>query len=132
MSCREGKLADDRPAERQLAARGGELIAVARFIPGGRTAVTLSAGASLFPWRRFALFDGAAALLWALYASLLGYFGGKAFEGAAWKGLLLALGIAFAVAAGVEIVRWYRGRPGQGIGSSRTRDPPAAGLRGGP
>lgn len=97
-------------AERQLAARGGELIAVARFIPGGRTAVTLSAGASLFPWRRFALFDAAAALLWALYASLLGYFGGKAFEGAAWKGLLLALGIAFAVAGGVEIVRWYRGR----------------------
>ena len=80
------------------------------FIPGGRTAATLSAGASLFPWRRFALFDTAAALLWALYASLLGYFGGNAFEGAAWRGLLLALGIAFALAGGVEIVCSYRGR----------------------
>ena len=38
-------------AERQLAVRGGELIAVARFIPGGRTAVTLSAGAALYPSR---------------------------------------------------------------------------------
>ena len=94
-------------AERQLAVRGGELIAVARFIPGGRTAVTLSAGAALFPWRRFALFDAVAALIWALYASLLGYFGGRAFEDAPWKGLLLALGISFAVAGGVEVVRWY-------------------------
>ena len=94
-------------AERQLTARGGELIVVARFIPGGRTAITLSAGASLFRWRRFAMYDAAAALIWALYASLLGYFGGKAFEGAAWKGLLLALAIAFAVTGGVEVVRWF-------------------------
>ena len=94
-------------AERQLTQRGGELILVARFIPGGRTAVTLAAGTLAFPWRRFAVFDAIAALIWALYASLLGYFGGRAFENAAWKGLLVALGIAFAVAAGVEIVRWY-------------------------
>jgi membrane protein DedA with SNARE-associated domain len=93
-------------AERQLGERGGELIAIARFIPGGRTAVTLSAGLLEFPWRRFILFDAAAALGWALYASLLGYFGGHAFEHAAWKGLLLALGIAFAVAGGVEVTRW--------------------------
>jgi membrane-associated protein len=94
-------------AERQLQERGGELIAVGRFIPGGRTAVTLSAGLLRFPWRRFVLFDAAAALGWALYASLLGYFGGRTFEEAAWKGLLLALGIAFAVAAGIEVVRWW-------------------------
>jgi len=93
-------------AERQLTERGGELIAIARFIPGGRTAVTLSAGLLRFRWRRFILFDAAAALGWALYASLLGYFGGHAFEHAAWKGLLLALGIAFAVAGGVEVTRW--------------------------
>jgi membrane protein DedA with SNARE-associated domain len=94
-------------AERQLTQRGGELIVVARFIPGGRTAVTLGAGTLAFPWRRFAIFDAIAALIWALYASLLGYFGGKAFENAAWIGLLLALGIAFAVTGGVEAVRWY-------------------------
>lgn len=94
-------------AERQLTERGGELIVVARFIPGGRTAVTLGAGTLAFPWRRFAIFDAVAALIWALYASLLGYFGGRAFESAAWKGLLLALGIAFAVTGGVEAVRWY-------------------------
>ena len=103
-------------AERQLAERGGELIAIARFIPGGRTAVTLSAGLLEFPWRRFILFDAAAAVGWALYASLLGYFGGHAFEHAAWKGLLLALGIAFAVAGGVEVTRWVLKRRHASVG----------------
>ena len=94
-------------AQGQVRERGGELIAIARFIPGGRTVVTLSAGTLGYPWRRFVLFDAAAALGWALYASLLGYFGGHAFEAAPWKGLLLALGIAFAVAGAIEVVRWY-------------------------
>lgn len=93
-------------AKKQLDERGGELIAVARFIPAGRTAVTLSAGLTSFPWRRFAKYDAIAAVLWAGYASLLGYFGGRAFEEQAWKGLLLALGIAFAVTIVVEGVRW--------------------------
>jgi membrane-associated protein len=97
-------------AERQLADRGGELIAIGRFIPGGRTAVTLSAGTLGYPWRRFALFDAAAAIAWALYATLLGYFGGRVFENSPAKGLLLALAIAFAVAGGIEVTRWLRKR----------------------
>jgi membrane protein DedA with SNARE-associated domain len=94
-------------AQRQLQERGGELIAIGRFIPGGRTAVTLSAGTLRYSWPRFALFDSIASLLWALYAALLGYIGGRAFEHSAWKGLLLALGIAFGVAGGVELTRWW-------------------------
>jgi membrane protein DedA with SNARE-associated domain len=78
---REGEKARARLewAERQLAERGGELIAVGRFIPGGRTAVTLGAGILGFPWGRFLLYDAFASLGWALFASLLGYYGGKAF-----------------------------------------------------
>jgi membrane protein DedA with SNARE-associated domain len=97
-------------AHKQVSERGGELIVVARFIPGGRTVVTLSAGTLGYPWRRFLIFDAAAALIWALYAALLGYFGGHAFEDAPWKGLLLAFGIAFAVTGGVELVRYLRRR----------------------
>lgn len=93
-------------ARRQLQERGGQLILIARFIPGGRTAVTLAAGMLRYRWRRFLAFDAMAALVWALYAALLGYFGGRTFEHAAWKGLLLALGVGFAVGGIVEVVRW--------------------------
>jgi len=96
-------------AERQLQERGGQLIVVGRFIPGGRTAVTLSAGLLAFAWKRFVPFDAAASLVWAVYGSLLGYFGGRAFE-AAWKGLLLALALAFALGGLVEAIRWVRRR----------------------
>ena len=47
---------------------------------------------------------------WAPYPAGLGYFGGKAFERAPWKGLLLAFRIALAVTGGVEGVRWLRRR----------------------
>ena len=94
-------------AHRQVEERGGELIVIARFIPGGRTAVTLSAGTLDYQWRKFIVFDAIAGLAWASYAASLGYFGGHAFEKQPWKGLLLALAIAFAVAGAVEVVRWY-------------------------
>jgi membrane protein DedA with SNARE-associated domain len=95
-------------AKDQLAERGGELIVIGRFIPGGRIAVTVSAGLVRYDWRRFVAFDAAAALAWALYACLLGYFGGRAFE--AWKGLLLALGLGFGIGGVTEVVRRLRKR----------------------
>ena len=97
-------------AQRQVEERGGELIVIARFIPGGRTVVTLSAGTLGYPWRRFILFDAIAASIWACYAALLGYVGGHAFEEQPWKGLLLAFAIALAVTGGVELVRWWQRR----------------------
>jgi membrane protein DedA with SNARE-associated domain len=87
-------------AQHQLEEHGASIIVVARFVPGGRTAATLTAGTLGMPWRRFFTYDLAAAALWACYGGLIGFFGGSAFEG--WKGLLLALGIAFVLALGVE------------------------------
>ena len=108
----KSKKAEERLAwaDRQLDERGGELIVVARFIPGGRTAVCLSAGGLEMPWRRFATFDVIAAIVWASYAATLGYVGGKQFEEAPWKGLALALLIAFSIAGAVELVRWFMRR----------------------
>jgi membrane protein DedA with SNARE-associated domain len=110
-------------AETQLTERGGELIGVARFIPGGRTVVTVSAGTLHYPWPRFAIFDAMASVGWALYASLLGYVGGAAFEDAPWKGLILALAIAFSVAGGVELVRWWLKRRRAGAGAETEPEP---------
>jgi membrane protein DedA with SNARE-associated domain len=95
-------------AEQQLATRGGPLIVGARFIPGGRTAVTLTAGMVTMPARRYLRLAGIAAVIWASYASLLGYLGGRAFEERPWLGLLIALGAATALAAAVELARRVR------------------------
>jgi membrane protein DedA with SNARE-associated domain len=98
-------------AERQLAERGAYIIVVARFIPGGRTATTFTAGyVHSFPWRRFVVYDLVAGAIWGSYTVLLGYFGGKSFEEQPWKGLLLAFAIAVAVTAVIEIVRHLRKR----------------------
>ena len=100
-------------AERQLKARGFYLIIIARFIPGGRTAVTFSCGYThAMPWRRFIVADVIAGTLWGTYAALLGYIGGKQFEDEPWKGLLLAFAVAVGVSVSVEVVRKLRGRHG--------------------
>ena len=101
-------------AEHQLQVRGFYLIIVARFIPGGRTAVTFSCGyVHAMRWRRFIVADVIAGLVWGTYAAMLGYAGGKQFEEAPWKGLLVGLAIAFTVAFSVEWIRKRRerGRP---------------------
>jgi membrane-associated protein len=98
-------------AERQLDERGAYIILVARFIPGGRTAVTFASGYThALTWRRFIRYDVVAGFVWATYAALLGYFGGKTFEEKPWLGLLLAFVVASAIAVGVEVVRHYRRR----------------------
>jgi membrane protein DedA with SNARE-associated domain len=98
-------------ARRMLAERGGYLIVVARFIPGGRTVTTFTAGfVETFPWRRFLFYDAIACSIWGSYTVLLGYFGGKTFEEQPWKGLLLAFAVALAVTGVVEVVRHLRRR----------------------
>jgi membrane protein DedA with SNARE-associated domain len=97
-------------AEKQIADRGGYFIVVGRFIPGGRTAVTLACGFLEMRWHRFIAFDVAAGLMWASYAALLGYFGGKAFEEQPWKGFIVAFIVALAITGAIEAVRWLRKR----------------------
>ncbi|MCM0673336.1 DedA family protein [Micromonospora phytophila] len=97
-------------ARRGITVRGGLILTVARYIPGGRTAVTLTMGAASFPRRRFLAFDAVAAVSWGIYSALVGYLGGLAFERDPARGLLLGLGLALTVTLLVEVVRWLRGR----------------------
>jgi membrane-associated protein len=99
-----------RWAARELAVRGGLALVVARYIPGGRTAVTLTTGTVAYPLRRFSFFAAVAALSWSVYSGLIGYFGGMAFENDPIRGLLLGLGIAVGITVLVEVVRYVRKR----------------------
>jgi membrane-associated protein len=97
-------------ARSQLDRRGGTLVLIARFVPGGRTATTFTCGLTHFSWPVFALFSVLAALGWALYGALLGYFGGRLFQDKPWLALLIALGIAGGITIAIEGVRRARGR----------------------
>jgi membrane-associated protein len=68
-------------AERSLDRFGAQLIVVCRFIPGGRTAVTLTCGVTGYPRRRFVPATAAAATIWALYAFFIGRIGGRGRHG---------------------------------------------------
>jgi membrane-associated protein len=92
-------------ARRQLHQRGTVIILAARFIPGGRTATTFSAGTLEVRWRRFIAIDACAAGLWATYIALLGYLGGSSFENNLWKPLLAAGAVAILIAVVAELVR---------------------------
>jgi membrane-associated protein len=97
-------------AEKQLHERGPVIVLVSRFIPGGRTATTFSAGLVRFSWPKFLLFSAIAGLVWSTYATLVGVLGGRLFEDNPWLGLLTALGLALAIAVAGEGVRRLRAR----------------------
>ena len=92
---------------------GMPLIIVCRFIPGGRTAVTLTCGVVGYDRRRFVIATAIAGTLWAAYSFFAGRLGGKAFEDRPWAGLLLAFGGTLAVSGLIEVVRRIRSRRGQ-------------------
>jgi membrane-associated protein len=97
-------------AERSLSRYGPQLIVVCRFIPGGRTAVTLTCGLVGYPRRRFVAATAVAAVIWALYAFLIGRIGGQAFEHNIWAGLAVAFGASVAISAVIEAIRRLRRR----------------------
>ncbi|GEL94471.1 DedA family protein [Cellulomonas composti] len=105
-------------AERALDRRGASFIIAARYIPIGRVAVNMTAGAVGFPHRRFTLIAAIAAVLWASYSSLIGIGTG------AWLGdntvLAIVVGIIGGIALGF-VVDWVLRR-----WLDRT-EPPAAG-----
>jgi membrane-associated protein len=95
-------------AERSLDRFGAQLIVVCRFIPGGRTAVTLTCGVTGYPRRRFVPATAVAATIWALYAFFIGRIGGRAFENNPWVGLVIAFGATLAISALIELGRRLR------------------------
>lgn len=67
-------------AERALERRGASFIIAARYIPIGRVAVNMTAGAVRYPRRRFTLLAGIAAITWACYSTVIGVSAGAAFR----------------------------------------------------
>lgn len=95
-------------AERALDRFGARIILGCRFIPGGRTAVTLTCGMIGYPRRSFVPATAIAGAAWASYAFAIGRLGGKAFEDRPWAGLLLALAVVTVISVAIEAGRRAR------------------------
>jgi membrane protein DedA with SNARE-associated domain len=109
-------------ADKQIRQRGGLLLITARFIPGGRTALTVSSGITHQPRAWFAAWVAVAAVIWATYAALLGFMGGKAFEDDHTKAFLLAFAAAISLTITIEILRHMRAK------RASSRNPEAAAV----
>jgi membrane protein DedA with SNARE-associated domain len=82
-------------AAQALHERGVVVISTARYIPFGRLATVLAAGASGFPRARFSLISAGSAVIWSASVTAVGYCSGRTVPG----NPLLGLGIAVVVLA---------------------------------
>jgi membrane-associated protein len=115
-------------AERSLQRFGTQIIVVCRFIPGGRTAVTLCCGLVGYSRRRFLAATAVAGSIWALYSFFLGRIGGKAFEHQPLIGLAVSLGASAVITALVEVsrrlyARWSGRRARQAAADDENEEP---------
>lgn len=93
-------------ATRTLDERGGLVVVLARYVPAGRVAVGLTAGASGYPRRRFVGFAALAAASWAAYGVGIGALAGR------WASdepiLAAVVGVGFALVLGLAVDRVVR------------------------
>lgn len=100
-----------RWAGRELRKRPASLILVARFVPIGRVAVNLTAGATHFSRPRFIGMTVLSATLWASYSVAIGLFFGQWFEHNHLLGAAIAIVCAIVLGILVDIaIARLRGR----------------------
>ncbi|MFL6127980.1 MAG: DedA family protein [Mycobacteriales bacterium] len=108
-------------ATRQLDRRTVPVLVAGRFLPGGRTVTTLTAGFLRVPMRRFGPAVALGGALWAGYVTTLGYLGSRGAAEQPWAGALA--GLLLATASGLTV---------EGVRRLRTRPEPAPGAPGAP
>ena len=106
-------------ASEQIGRRGGPLLISARFLPGGRTAVTIACGITHQPRKWFLGWIAAATTIWATYGALIGYAGGAAFQHSHTAAFLLGIAVAVLGTMAFEILHRLLNRNEQ----SESEDP---------
>lgn len=98
-------------ASEQIRKRGGLLLITARFVPGGRTVLTITSGLTRQPWRWFAGWIAIATVVWATYAAGLGAIFGNTFKDNHTLAFLLAFAAAMVITVVIEVIRHFRNAP---------------------
>ncbi|WP_314424988.1 VTT domain-containing protein [uncultured Microbacterium sp.] len=97
-------------AERALDERSAALILGARYIPVGRVAVNMSAGALGFPWRRFVPLSIVAGLSWSLLSLAIGLLAGSWVADQPLVGAAVGIGLALLIGLVIDRVTAARRR----------------------
>ncbi len=98
-------------ADEALKTRGASFIIAARYIPVGRVAVNMTAGALHYPRRRFVGLAAIAAITWACYSSAIGIGAAHLLEGHPVYAMLLGIvgGIVIGLVVDWVLTHWVRG-----------------------
>jgi membrane protein DedA with SNARE-associated domain len=97
-------------ARRGLDRRAGVLVITGRYIPVGRIAVNLTAGATGFPYRRFVPLSIVAGVSWALYSVGVGVLAGAWFRETPLLGAAVAVVVAIAMGLVIDRITVARAR----------------------
>lgn len=109
----------------ELEKRAASLILVARFVPFGRVAVNLTAGATGYSRRRFVALTSISAIVWGSYSVGVGAVAGAWFQDNHFLGLTVAIAVAVGLGFVVDrIISAVRGPlPAGGRGPTPGRRP---------
>lgn len=91
-------------ARRGLDKRGAAIILTARYIPIGRIAVNMTAGATGYPRSKFVPLTCLGGISWALYSSLVGRLVGGWFESQPLLGAGISICVAVVLGFGIDHV----------------------------
>lgn len=91
-------------ARRSLERRGGVAVLAARYVPVGRVAVNVAAGAVGFPARRFAGYAAVAAVTWAAYSVVVGVVAGAVLHDEPLLGVIAGVAVGAVLGLGLDAV----------------------------
>lgn len=97
-------------AERALEQRSAALILGARYIPVGRVAVNMSAGALGFAWRRFLPLSVVAGISWSALSLVIGLFAGSWIKDQPLLSAAVGIGVALIIGLVIDRVTTARRR----------------------
>jgi membrane protein DedA with SNARE-associated domain len=94
------------PLAQRLNATPVQVLLVSRLVPGGRVPVLLAAAVLGVGWRRFAVANAYACLLWSAVYATIGLLGGSLFP-EPWEGIVAAVVVILLLS---QLTSWLRRR----------------------